>query len=80
MLCEAAKATALIAAAFAGDVDTIAALLDGKASVEASTASGVTALQAAVEGAESCQRTFASLSCKGVAISRMSRLNSGDIS
>ena len=51
-MCKAAKATALIAAAFAGDVDTIAALVDGKASVEASTASGVTALQAAVEGAE----------------------------
>ena len=50
-----------------------------RASVEASTASGVTALQAAVEGAESCQRTFASLSCKGVAISPVSRLNSGDV-
>ena len=48
------KATALIAAAFSGDAETLTVLLEAKASLEAATASGVTALQAAVEGGLGC--------------------------
>ena len=60
------KATAVIAAAFAGDGETLPLLLAANAAPDAATASGATALAAAVEGAGrmECPGRVSGPSCK----------------